>query len=143
MLLRFLGTSKGSEDVEEVLSLSEARRKNGTDEEVGTTTERRCKAAVALERTPSGEEDAKLGEVARVSDFKPESFVGVGADSGVGSSPVTSLSGLSESGRRVRPAGRWRAGEGETVTAAGKDNALAGDMVGSSSSSSSSTRVWS
>jgi hypothetical protein len=27
MLLRFLGTSKGSEDVEEVLSVSEARRK--------------------------------------------------------------------------------------------------------------------
>jgi hypothetical protein len=33
MLLRFLGTSKGSEDVEEVLSVSEARRKNGADAE--------------------------------------------------------------------------------------------------------------
>jgi hypothetical protein len=51
----------------------------------------------------AGEVDIKLGEVARVSDFKPAGFVGVAVDSGVGSSPAVadmSLSGLSESGRR-------------------------------------------
>jgi len=104
-----------------------------------------------LERTPSedGGEEIKLGEVARVSDFKLADFVGVAADFGVGSSPVTadiSLSGLSESGRRLRPAGRWRAGEGEVLTAGdGLDRAWVGDKHagGSSSSSSSSTRVWS
>ena len=106
--------------------------------------------AVALERTPSGGEvDIKLGDVARVSDFKPVGFVGVAADSGVGSSPVAadiSLSGLSESGRRWRPAGRWRAGEGEPVTPSDSVfKAWVGDenAGGSSSSSSSSTRVWS
>lgn len=67
--------------------------------------------AVALERVPSvtGEEEIKVGEVARVSDFKPGWFVGVAADSGGGRSPVAAdmgLSGLSESGRKLRPAGR-------------------------------------
>src|SRR5260370_22514314 len=105
MLVGFLGGGEGSVEVGEMLSMSEARRKNDADEVVGATTERRCKA-VALERTPSGE-DTKLGEVVRVSDFRPESFVGGSADSGVGSSPVTdiSLSGLSERGARLRPAG--------------------------------------
>ena len=61
----------------------------------------------------------KLGEVARGSDFKPDGFAGVAADSGVGRSPVAadiSLSGLSESGRRLRPTGRWRTGKGELET---------------------------
>ena len=35
----------------------------------------------------------KLGEVARVSDFKPVAFEGVAADSRVGRSPATSSSG--------------------------------------------------
>jgi hypothetical protein len=68
MLLRFLGTSKGSEDV---LSVSEARRKNVADAEACEgTTERRCKS-VPLERMPSeaGQVDITLGEVARVSDI--------------------------------------------------------------------------
>ena len=128
------------------------RRKNGADEGWvrGTTIERRCRA-VALARTPSeaGEVDIKLGEEVRVSDFKPAGFVGVAADSGVGSSAAAaaaadiSLSELSESGRRLRPAGRWRAGEGEPITADDSLGKVEGGETGSSSSSSSSTRVWS
>jgi hypothetical protein len=47
MLLRFLGTSEGSEDVKAVLSVTEVQRKNDMDAEawIGeTVTERRCKA---------------------------------------------------------------------------------------------------
>ena len=125
------------------------RRKNGADEGWvrGTTIERRCRA-VALARTLSeaGEVDIKLGEEVRVKDFKPAGFVGVAADSGVGSSAAAadiSLSGLSESGRKLRPAGRWRAGEGEPITADDSLGKVEGGETGSSSSSSSSTRVWS
>jgi hypothetical protein len=81
----------------------------------------------------AGQVDITLGEVARVSDFNPAGFVGVAADSGVGSSPAAadiSLSGLSESGRRWRPAGRWRAGEGEPITAGNSfDKAEGGDAT--------------
>ena len=76
---------------------------------------------MALARTPSeaGEVDIKLGEEVRVRESKPAGFVGVATDSGVGGSAAAdiSLSGLSESGRRLSPVGRWQAGEGETITA--------------------------
>ena len=84
----------------------------------------------------------------RVSDLRPEDLEGVY----VGCSelvPDKGLSGLSESGRRLRPAGRGRARVG--VGDVGAMAARAADIVGgeegasgsSSSSSSSSTRVWS
>jgi hypothetical protein len=110
MLLRFLGTSNGSE---EALSVSEGRRKNGADEAAcvgGTTTERRCKE-VTLEDTASGAggDEIKLGDVVSVSDLRPDGLEGVGVGAGVGSSLLVadkSLSGLSDSGRRLRPLGR-------------------------------------
>ena len=53
-----------------------------------------------------GDVDIKLGEWARVSAFKPAGFVGVAADLGISAAAVDiSLSGLSESGQRVIPAG--------------------------------------
>ena len=98
--------------------------------------------------TPSGGEETKLGDVMRVSDLRPEDLEGVHVDC----SELMldkGLSGLSESGRRLRPAGRGRARAG--VGDAGAMAARAADIVGgeegasgsSSSSSSSSTRVWS
>jgi len=114
MLLRFLGASNGSAGPE-VLSDRDDRRKNGADEVgcvEGTTIERRGRA-VALVRTLSdvGGDETRLGDVIRVSDLRPDDFEGVCVDTGVVSSPLTltvvkSLSGLSESGRRLRPAGR-------------------------------------
>jgi hypothetical protein len=88
----------------------------------------------------------------RVSDLRPEGLEGVHAGAEVVGSefvPDRSLSGLSESGRRLRPAGRERARVG--VGDVGAMAAPAADQVGgeegasgsSSSSSSSSTRVWS
>src|SRR5258707_15717847 len=135
MLLRLLGASNGSADPEETLSV-DPRRKSGADEDViigGATTQRRCEAG-ALERTPSeGGDEIKLGgDVVRVSDLRPDSLDGFGVGAGVGSSPlavVESFSGLSERGRRLRPAGRLRAreGVGDIGTAGGK---VAGEAEG-------------
>ena len=77
----------------------------------GVIPERRCKA-VALERTPSNVEGGEVklgGDAVRVSDLRPNNLEGFGVGAGVGSSPLVvdkSFSGLSESGRRLRPAGR-------------------------------------
>ena len=153
MLLRLLGASNGSDDPDKGLSVSDGRRKNGTVEAAwvgGTTIERRCKE-VAPERLPSeGGEETKLGDVVRVSDLRPGGLEGVGVGAGVGSSALVndrSLSGLSESGRRLRPAGRGRArvGVGDVAVSALAADEVGGDegTSGSSSSSSSSTRVWS
>ena len=151
MLLRLLGASNGSEG----WSVNDGRRKNWADEAAwvgGTTIERRCKEEALEIMVSEGGEETKLGDIVSVSDLRPDGLEGVGVGAGVGSSVLTpdnSLSGLSDSGRRLRPAGRGRARVG--VGDVGTVGALTADEVGgetgtsdsSSSSSSSSTRVWS
>lgn len=110
MLLRLLGASNGSEDPVEILSV-DSRRQSGADKEARVGGARRCEA-VALERTQSevgGDEIKVGGDAVRVSDLRPDSLDGFGVGAGVGSSPLVvdkSFSGLSERGRRLRPAGR-------------------------------------
>jgi hypothetical protein len=87
-------------------------RVGGTTSQVGGATPgRRCNA-VTQKRTPSevGGDEIKLGgDAVRVSDLRPDNLDGFSVGAGVGSSPLAvdrNFSGLSERGRRLRPAGR-------------------------------------
>jgi hypothetical protein len=63
------------------------------------------------EQQQSGGDEIKLGDEVRVRDFRPDDLEGVDVGAGVESSPSgtnLNFTGLSESRRRLRPAGRGR-----------------------------------
>jgi hypothetical protein len=148
MLLRLRGISSDESDERlSVLFVNEERRKNPVDMADGypPITDWRFEAIVE-------------GDIASVRALRPEGLLGDGEGEGVGRSgfkAIPSVSGVNESGRSWRPAGR-----GRTLGVGAEAAAIAGEGVASStcfaavavfsscsssSSSSSSMRVcnWS